>query len=138
MELVDEHAAAAAAPAPFACGIGGCAVTCSNAYQFQTHFESAHRHVCATCERVLPTDRMLGLHVVEAHDSYFRALASRQPSYECYVEGCAARFLHSRQRREHLIAEHEFVPDAIVDTSAVRVGRAAPTSGAARRGRIRV
>lgn len=52
--------------------------------------------------------RLLSLHVQEAHDSFFREMAKREPMYECLVEGCSKKFKGDFQRFWHLVNVHHF------------------------------
>jgi len=73
-------AAAAAPPAPlrYRCAQGGCGYTGASAFELEAHYASAHTHVCSTCRRILPTARLLELHVLETHDVLFKLMAERE------------------------------------------------------------
>jgi len=96
------------------CGHGGCARRCASWTEMDAHFQSAHRHTCQYCQRVLPTDRLLSIHVSELHAAYFRATARRAkepggcPVFECLVAGCAVMSATSGQRKQHLVKDHHF------------------------------
>ena len=45
---------------------------------YEDHFVKMHQNKCFECARILPTQHLLHLHLLEVHDSYFKALASRQ------------------------------------------------------------
>lgn len=94
--------------ATFACGLGGCSQTFTTRRAFEAHYQGAHRHKCATCSRVLPTERLLEMHIAERHDTFFRAMAARRPMFECLVEGCGERFLTDSARKNHLVALHQY------------------------------
>ena len=94
--------------ATFACGLGGCSQAFTTRRAFEAHYQGAHRHKCATCSRVLPTERLLEMHIAERHDTFFRAMAARRPMFECLVEGCAERFLTDSARKNHLVALHQY------------------------------
>lgn len=55
-----------------------CVRMCSNSARPPSR-RSAHRYVCDTCKASFLSNPLLELHVAEAHDSYFAALARRQP-----------------------------------------------------------
>lgn len=107
----DEAVAEAVAVEKFCCGIGSCRAAFTSASAHEAHYNSSHRHSCATCGGVFASDRLLGLHVVETHDSHFRVLAKTTPSYECLVEECGQMFHKPRSRRRHLVREHNY-PDS--------------------------
>jgi hypothetical protein len=65
-------------PQLFSCSIAGCQGRFASNAAFELHYSNAHRHVCVTCRHILPTARLLELHILETHDSYFKALAERQ------------------------------------------------------------
>jgi hypothetical protein len=46
--------------------------------EYDAHYQSCHRHQCATCDLVLPVAKYLELHVQERHDDFFAELARRQ------------------------------------------------------------
>lgn len=76
----------------------------------ESHVESAHAHLCATCGAGFALERWLTQHIQEAHDSYFAALVRRgTPMFACIVDGCASpRFLRCAERDKHLVAAHGF------------------------------
>ncbi|KAI8929309.1 hypothetical protein BC831DRAFT_396552 [Entophlyctis helioformis] len=90
--------------------------TCTSLPPFETaaayeaHYDAAHVNVCSQCHRILPTDHLLHLHLLEVHDSYFAVLASRQHSYECFVEGCPRKSLTPKARSRHLVDVHKYPP----------------------------
>ncbi|RKO87710.1 hypothetical protein BDK51DRAFT_20726, partial [Blyttiomyces helicus] len=80
---------------------------------YEAHYAEMHQNVCATCRRVLPTSRLLDLHLSECHDSFFSVLADRQNMvcYECFVETCSKKCATPRKRNRHLIHRHKFPSD---------------------------
>ena len=76
----------------------------------ESHVESAHSHLCATCGSGFALERWLTQHIQEAHDSYFAALVRRgTPMFACIVDGCTSpRFLRCAERDKHLVAAHGF------------------------------
>jgi len=93
----------------------------------------SNRPRCSVCSRILPSEHLLGLHVSEAHDSFFAAQVARghkvvrawrargpglaggkchwRPSpvqYCCFVASCAKKFTSSEARRQHLVSAHSF------------------------------
>merc|ERR1719199_1923491 len=75
---------------------------------FESHYAAAHVNLCSVCGRVMPTCRLLSLHVQEAHDSFFAEMAKREPMYECLVEGCPKKFKGDFQRHWHLVHVHHY------------------------------
>ena len=92
----------------FLCGVGSCTQRFSSIGSLEAHYQGRHRHSCATCGRVLPTERLLGIHVAEKHDAYFRAMVRKgnRPVFECLVDGCGEVFLTDSVRRKHLVKRH--------------------------------
>ena len=62
----------------FRCGVGGCTYRGASAFALEAHNAAAHGHVCSTCRRILPTARLLELHVLETHDVLFKLMAERE------------------------------------------------------------
>ncbi|CAM9848487.1 unnamed protein product, partial [Ectocarpus fasciculatus] len=90
----------------YECMIQDCTATFSSLKRHEEHYETSHRHRCFTCGRSFPTHRLLDLHLSEAHDSFFRAMAERRPMYACLVEGCLEVFESSGKRHKHLVEAH--------------------------------
>ena len=104
---------------------------------YEEHYNTNHRYVCGTCHKRLPSPHFLDLHVSETHDSYFEALAERQPmvcflfilynfelispvfmfQFQCFVESCSIKFSTKKERRSHCIEVHKFPPDFRYDSS---------------------
>ncbi|KAM6956834.1 zinc finger protein 511 [Aplochiton taeniatus] len=95
----------------FACHISGCRHVFSSVEDYEHHYNSLHRHVCCSCQRSLPSARLLDIHIQEWHDSLFIILAQRQDMYQCLVEGCGLKFRTSKHRKDHLIGTHKYPPD---------------------------
>lgn len=75
---------------------------------YQEHHTLNHHLLCNECKRHLPTFRLLDLHLMEIHDSFFTLRCLKGDCYECYVDGCKALFKNVDQRNSHLIQKHEF------------------------------
>ncbi|KAI8916999.1 hypothetical protein DFJ77DRAFT_328014 [Powellomyces hirtus] len=77
---------------------------------YEEHYAQAHVNVCKVCKRpkILPTRRLLDLHLMEVHDSFFAVSAERQAMYECFVDECPIKHSTIRQRRRHLMRVHGF------------------------------
>eukprot|EP00052_Salpingoeca_macrocollata_P018734 m.154284 g.154284 ORF g.154284 m.154284 type:complete len:207 (-) comp20783_c0_seq6:1360-1980(-) len=96
---------------PLVCHIGKCRKQFFSAYDFETHYNAMHRFKCQQCHRVLPTERLLGLHTSETHDPFFAAMSEKQPMFECLVDTCSEKFKTRTDRKTHLIEIHKFPPD---------------------------
>ena len=92
----------------FSCYANGCKATFQTLLDFEMHYNSNHRYVCAECKKSLPNPRLLDIHVQETHDSFFQVLCTRQPVYQCYVSECDLKFNNPIERRTHCINEHKF------------------------------
>ncbi|CAN0103124.1 unnamed protein product [Ectocarpus sp. 12 AP-2014] len=90
----------------YECMFQDCTAIFSSLKRHEEHYETSHRHRCFTCGRSFPTHRLLDLHLSEAHDSFFRAMAERRPMYACLVEGCPEVFESSGKRHKHLVEAH--------------------------------
>ncbi|XP_031691781.1 zinc finger protein 511 isoform X1 [Oncorhynchus kisutch] len=62
----------------FRCYISGCSQVFSTVEDYEHHYNTLHRHVCSSCQRSLPSARLLDIHIQEWHDSLFSILAERQ------------------------------------------------------------
>lgn len=94
----------------FPCTSRGCDQVFTSVTAFETHHRAAHQNVCSVCSRVLPSARLLNMHILECHDTLFPMLAERKPMYECFVDGCQDKFMSRKVRKEHLINQHHY-PD---------------------------
>ncbi|KAJ3056210.1 hypothetical protein HK097_007693 [Rhizophlyctis rosea] len=80
----------------------------ATAAQYEDHYAKTHTHVCSQCRRILPTSRLLHIHLLEVHDSYFSVVAEKQKMYECFVDECKKLSGTPRGRNRHLIDKHKF------------------------------
>ncbi|XP_035255374.1 zinc finger protein 511 isoform X1 [Anguilla anguilla] len=101
----------------FRCHIAGCSQLFDTLEGYEHHYSSLHRHVCSSCRRSFPSDRLLDIHILEWHDSYFQIMAEKQSMYQCLVEGCDLKFKTSKERKNHLIKIHRYPPDFRFDRS---------------------
>ncbi|XP_002509504.2 zinc finger protein 511 [Ricinus communis] len=91
------------------CPIVGCGAHLTSLEDFEDHYNARHTASCSVCSRVYPTSRLLGIHVSEAHDSFFQAKVARgYPMYECLVEGCGLKLINYKSRQQHLVDKHKF------------------------------
>lgn len=100
----------------FVCTVQGCHEVFSTTAAYEAHFRSVHLHRCQQCRKVLPSDRLLQIHVAEVHDALFAVLAEKQPMFECLVPGCGVVCASRRHRKNHLVEDHSYA-------STIRVGQ---------------
>ncbi|KAJ8248437.1 hypothetical protein GJAV_G00242010 [Gymnothorax javanicus] len=101
----------------FRCHIAGCSQLFDTLEGYEHHYGSFHRHVCSSCKRSFPSDRLLDIHILEWHDSFFQVMAEKQNMYQCLVEGCDLKFRTCKERKNHLIKTHRYPPDFRFDRS---------------------
>ncbi|XP_017879136.1 zinc finger protein 511 [Ceratina calcarata] len=92
----------------FPCYVTGCKAIFQTLLDFEMHYNSNHRYVCAECKKSLPNPRLLDIHIQESHDSFFQVLSMKQPMYQCYVSECDLKFNNPVERRSHCINVHKF------------------------------
>ena len=88
----------------------------SQLHESELHYDSIHRHSCATCKKSLPSPHLLELHIQETHDSFFAVMSERKPSYQCFLPTCQQSSWTSAERHDHAIKEHKFPPDYRFDS----------------------
>ncbi|XP_072934636.1 protein lethal(2)k10201 [Epargyreus clarus] len=99
-----------------ACTIPGCDFTAVSLLDFENHYNASHRYSCSQCKKVLPSPHLLDLHVQEAHDSFFAVMASRKPSYCCYIQECTEKFINPEERLDHCVKIHKLPKDFRFET----------------------
>ncbi|XP_010868502.1 zinc finger protein 511 [Esox lucius] len=100
-----------ARPCEFRCHISGCSQVFNCVEGYEHHYNTLHRHVCSSCQKSLPSTRLLDIHIQEWHDSLFSILAERQDMYQCLLEGCGLKFRTREQRKDHMINIHKYPSD---------------------------
>ncbi|KAJ8014026.1 hypothetical protein DPEC_G00035970 [Dallia pectoralis] len=95
----------------FKCHISGCSQVFSCLDGYEHHYNTLHRHVCSSCQKSLPSTRLLDIHIQEWHDSLFSILSERQDMYQCLLEGCELKFRSREQRKDHMINIHKYPSD---------------------------
>lgn len=65
------------------CPIVGCGARLKSLEDFEDHYNARHVASCSVCSRAYPTSRLLGIHVSEAHDSFFQAKVARGFAMVC-------------------------------------------------------
>ena len=100
----------------------GCSIRCtlsppccqrppfSSIQAYEDHYASCHTQVCSECTKILPTSRLLHLHLLEFHDTFFAAQVDQQDQkmYECFVDGCPKKCRTPDGRILHLVDKHNF------------------------------
>lgn len=94
----------------FPCPAPGCGAAFTQLIEFETHYNSAHRHVCESCGASAPSAHLLSLHVSENHDSFFAVAKAKRPGYECWLERCPKKFWTAEERGRHCVGVHQFNP----------------------------
>ena len=129
------HSAPALPELSFACPAPGCGATFAAAASLDAHYRAAHRNACGRCGRVLPTARLLELHVQEAHDAFFAAMAARGRSvFRCLVDGCGEAFASAAERGAHAREAHLYAAEAVAAFEATTRAPRTKRGGGARRG----
>ncbi|KOB70987.1 Uncharacterized protein OBRU01_14464 [Operophtera brumata] len=93
------------------CSVPGCIFTAESLLDFESHYNSSHRYVCATCKKGLPSPHLLDLHIQENHDSFFAVMAEKKHSYSCYIEECKEKFKTAADRMDHCVKTHKLPKD---------------------------
>eukprot|EP00736_Rhodelphis_marinus_P013595 Rmarinus@m.2468 len=88
------------------------AIGCDEAFltveAFERHYQTAHTNRCDTCGHVLPSQKLLGIHISESHDAFFSEMARRQKMFECLVDACPNLFWDDTERQNHLVQKHKY------------------------------
>ncbi|XP_076685982.1 zinc finger protein 511 lethal (2) k10201 [Andrena cerasifolii] len=92
----------------FPCHAAGCKARFQTLLDFEMHYNSNHRYVCAECKKSLPSPRLLDIHIQETHDSFFQVLCLKRPMYQCYVSECDMKLNNPVERRDHCVNAHKF------------------------------
>ena len=58
--------------APFQCLAPGCQATFTQLLDSEAHYATKHRHSCSVCNKSLPSNHFLEIHIMENHDSFFQ------------------------------------------------------------------
>lgn len=106
--VVDEEELCHEIMKEFSCHVAGCTATFQSLLDFEMHYNTNHRYVCAECKKSLPNPRLLDIHIQETHDSFFRVLSAKQPMYLCFVSECEIKFNDPAERMAHCVSVHKF------------------------------
>ncbi|XP_069356677.1 protein lethal(2)k10201 isoform X2 [Maniola hyperantus] len=101
---------------PTQCTVPGCKFTADSILNVENHYNSSHRYSCSQCRKVLPSPHLLDLHIEEQHDSFFTVMASKKPSYSCYIEECKEKFMNAEERLNHCAKIHKLPKDFRFDS----------------------
>ncbi|XP_045770991.1 zinc finger protein 511 isoform X2 [Maniola jurtina] len=101
---------------PMRCPVAGCKFTTDSIRHVENHYNSSHRYSCSQCKKVLPSPHLLDLHIQEQHDSFFAVMASKKPSYSCYIEECKEKFMNTEERLNHCVKVHKLPKDFRFDS----------------------
>jgi hypothetical protein len=109
----------------YPCGVIGCSLVFDSFVDCDAHYEESHIFQCRECHAILPSDRLLDLHLQEAHDSFFAAAVDRgRAKYACLV--CYQEFGSVQDRLAHLMECHRypkwfrFIPKALFNEEVVQ------------------
>jgi len=81
-------------------------------WAYEAHYAACHQHQCRSCGKAFSSSRLLSIHLLERHDSFFLARAARGESvFECLADDCDEKFSTKRARRRHLVREHAYPRD---------------------------
>ncbi len=100
-EEVDLHNA-------IACTYPNCTARLRSVQSYDLHVNKFHMNRCSICTADFASDRLLDMHISELHDSYFAVLSKKKASYCCVVEGCEVMSWSNKERRKHLLNDHQF------------------------------
>jgi len=107
--------------AEFPCEVRGCRSTLTSPMGYNRHFDAVHRYRCQHCNRNFPCDFLLGLHVAENHDSFFKAQVTRGIAvYRCFVVSCGCVFVTADERVDHAVEVHKYPADFRYNTTPRR------------------
>uniref|UniRef100_A0A8C5QBI0 Zinc finger protein 511 n=1 Tax=Leptobrachium leishanense TaxID=445787 RepID=A0A8C5QBI0_9ANUR len=113
----------------FRCQTTGCAQFFDTLESYEHHYNTLHRNVCSICKRSFPSARLLDIHILEWHDTFFQLMAEKENMYQCLVEGCLKKFKTSQERKDHLIKIHLYPSDFRFDKPKKNKGKAKQVSG---------
>lgn len=89
------------------CAAPHCCQTFKTARQMEDHYDKCHSFQCATCGAMYEGEKLLDLHLLEAHDVFFQESLKRGKSQvECLC--CDGKFSSIQERLEHLMEKHQF------------------------------
>jgi hypothetical protein len=101
----------------FPCQAPGCSDHFETIKKYEEHYHAKHWHVCSQCKKTYPTEFLLGLHVQECHDMFFKVKSEKQPMFECYLQACVLKFMTPEERFKHCVDDHKFPQNYLHSTS---------------------
>lgn len=87
------------------CSHKGCGLSFRSIVEYSNHYKS-HAAQCITCDMIFPNMRLMDIHILEHHSSYFAAQSEKTPSFVCMIDGCVAMFWNAGMRDEHMKIVH--------------------------------
>ena len=118
----------------FCCKWPRCKAKFTSVIEYDRHLFDQHNFTCSLCLQTFPTNHLLDIHLVEIHDSYFKARVDKAAKivaqekekkkemidcddceesistatllYVCLVEGCRIKSASKSTRCQHLIQCH--------------------------------
>jgi len=85
-----------------------CHAVLSDHLAYDNHYALLHKNACSNCAKQFLNQRYLDIHLLENHDSFFKAQAKQQNMYVCFVDGCSRKFSSDTKRYHHLNDHHMF------------------------------
>ncbi|KEZ41526.1 Uncharacterized protein SAPIO_CDS7685 [Scedosporium apiospermum] len=77
--------------------------------EYETHYNKAHLNRCLECDKNMPSEHLLNVHIEECHDAFVAVKRDRgEHTYSCFVEGCERKCRTPQKRRLHLIDKHMY------------------------------
>jgi len=96
----------------FQCSVKGCNEKFENPLHYNRHFDIMHKFRCEDCSKNFPSNYLLGLHIDETHDSFFKTrLENGESVYRCLLQTCDKTFNNEGVRKSHLISSHKYPAD---------------------------
>jgi hypothetical protein len=105
------------------CSHKGCGLVFHSIVAYSSHYRS-HYAQCITCDQMFPNVRVMDIHILESHSSYFEVQSAKVPSFVCLVDGCIEVFWNQTLRDEHLRHVHDIASSAFSGLSSKATGSA--------------
>ena len=99
--------------AAFCCPAPSCGAVFKSSGELDSHYVNYHRYQCSQCQQSFIYDRLLEIHIEEAHDSFFAVMSHKKPSYACFAPGCAVLSKDSRARAKHMCNDHHYTEELV-------------------------
>lgn len=97
--------------------------------EYEAHYIKFHTHRCLECQKNMPSEHLLSVHIEECHDPLVVVRRDKgehtvcltppnilfegtdqltRMQYSCFVEGCERKCLTHHKRRMHMIDKHMY------------------------------